>query len=45
LQVSDLYCFNAHDHGEWLSSGRSIDYANAVYLSNGDQLYSNRSIT
>lgn len=36
--MSDLYCFNAHDHGEWLSSGRSIDYANAVYLSNGSAL-------
>jgi uncharacterized protein YcgI (DUF1989 family) len=42
-QVSDLFAFAAGDHGEWLSSGRSIDYANAVLLSTGDVLYSNRS--
>lgn len=42
-QVSDLFCFNASDPDEWLSSGRSIDYASSVYLSTGDALYSNRS--
>jgi len=42
-QVSDLFAFAASDHGEWLSSGRSIDYANKVWLTTGDVLYSNRS--
>jgi uncharacterized protein YcgI (DUF1989 family) len=42
-QVSDLFCFNTTDHGEWLSSGRTIDYAKTIYLSTGDVLYSNRS--
>ena len=42
-QVSDLTAFDAHDHREWLSSGRTIDYANRIYLRTGDTLYSNRS--
>lgn len=42
-QVSDFFAFSAADHGEWLSSGRSIDYANKVFLTSGDVLYSNRS--
>lgn len=42
-QVSDVFAFNAADHGEWLSSGRTIDYANSIYVSVGDVLYSNRS--
>lgn len=42
-QVSDLFCCNAFDHGEWLSSGRTIDYGNKIYFSTGDRLYSNRS--
>ena len=42
-QVSDLFAFSAHDHGEWLSSGRTIDYRNGIYVSTGDALYSNRS--
>lgn len=42
-QVSDLFAFSAHDHGEWLSSGRTIDYRNGIYVSTGDVLYSNRS--
>ena len=28
---------------EWLSSGRSIDYANTIYLTTGHVLYSNNS--
>ena len=43
VQVSDLFCFAAADHAEWLSSGRTIDYANSLYLTTGDVLYSNRS--
>lgn len=42
-QVADLTAFNAADKAEWLSSGRSIDYANRIYLTKGDILYSNRS--
>ena len=42
-QVADLIAFNRSDKSEWLSSGRSIDYANRIYLTKGDVLYSNRS--
>ena len=42
-QVSDFFSFSAHDHGEWLSSGRTIDYGNKVFFTTGDVLYSNRS--
>ena len=42
-QVSDFFAFSADDHGEWLSSGRTIDYASKVDFSTGDVLYSNRS--
>jgi len=42
-QVSDLTAFALDDKAEWLSSGRSIDYANKIYLTTGNVLYSNRS--
>ena len=42
-QVSDFFALSAADHGEWLSSGRTIDYGNTVFLSTGAVLYSNRS--
>ncbi len=42
-QVSDLMAFSRADTGEYLSSGRSIDYANTLYLTTGHILYSNRS--
>ena len=42
-QVSDLIAFAAADPAEWLSSGRSLDYAGAIYLTTGHTLYSNRS--
>lgn len=42
-QVSDLTAFRRDDPAEWLSSGRSIDYANTIYLTTGHLLYSNRS--
>ncbi len=42
-QVADLTAFSRDDHAEWLSSGRSIDYANTIYLTTGHTLYSNRS--
>jgi uncharacterized protein YcgI (DUF1989 family) len=42
-QVSDLMSFAHDDPHEWLSSGRTIDYANTIYLTTGHTLYSNRS--
>lgn len=42
-QVSDLFCVAADGKGDWLSSGRTIDYANTIYLSTGHTLYSNLS--
>lgn len=42
-QVADLIAFNRADRREWLSSGRTIDYANTIYLTKGHLLYSNRS--
>jgi uncharacterized protein YcgI (DUF1989 family) len=42
-QVADLVSFAAEDVREWLSSGRTIDYANTIYLTTGHTLYSNRS--
>ena len=42
-QVSDLVSFAREDRAEWLSSGRTIDYANTIYLTAGHTLYSNRS--
>lgn len=43
VQVSDLVAFNAHDICEVISNGRTFDYADKIYLSTGDKLYSNRS--
>ena len=42
-QVSDVIAFAREDHSEWLSSGRSLDYNNTIYLTSGHVLYSNRS--
>src|SRR5436190_17539831 len=42
-QVADLTAFNRTDINECLSSGRTIDYANTIYLTTGHVLYSNRS--
>lgn len=42
-QVSDLVCFNFHDKAEYLSSGRTIDYAETIFLTQGHSFYSNRS--
>ena len=42
-QVSDMISFAKDDPREWLSSGRSIDYANTIYFTAGHTLYSNRS--
>ena len=43
VQVSDLLAFSAVDSKETISNGRTFDYANKIYLTTGDPLYSNRS--
>ena len=42
-QVSDFICFNLNDKAEYLSSGRTIDYAETIFLTKGNLFYSNRS--
>lgn len=42
-QVSDFVCYNLHDKSEYLSNGRTIDYAETIYLTKGHSFYSNRS--
>ena len=42
-QVADLLAFNSADVREVISSGRTLDYANKIYLTTGDTLWSNRS--
>lgn len=42
-QVSDFVCFNLNDKKEYLSSGRTLDYAETLYLTKGNLFYSNRS--
>lgn len=43
VQVSDLVAFSREDPNEVISNGRTLDYANHIYLTKGDKLYSNRS--
>jgi uncharacterized protein YcgI (DUF1989 family) len=42
-QVSDFICYNFNDRKEYLSSGRTIDYAETIFLTKGHPFYSNRS--
>ena len=42
-QVSDFICYNLHDKAEYLSSGRTIDYADTIFLTQEHPFYSNRS--
>lgn len=42
-QVADLMCFARRQPDEYLSSGRTIDYNEKIYLTTGDRLYSNLS--
>jgi uncharacterized protein len=42
-QVADLVCYNLQDKAEYLSSGRTIDYAETIFLTKGHPFYSNRS--
>ncbi|HZM80841.1 MAG TPA: urea carboxylase-associated family protein [Candidatus Limnocylindrales bacterium] len=43
-QVSDVYAVENGDPTHVLSSGRSLDYAERIWLTEGDILYSNRSV-
>lgn len=42
-QVADLYLATAQDPEECLSAGRTVDYNNTLYVTAGNQLWSNRS--
>lgn len=42
-QVADLLAFNVDDIGEVISSGRTLDHAERIFLTTGDRLYSNRA--
>jgi uncharacterized protein YcgI (DUF1989 family) len=42
-QVADFICYHLHDKAEYLSSGRTIDYAETIFLTKGHSFYSNRS--
>lgn len=42
-QVADLLAISREDIREMISSGRTLDYAETLYLTTGNQLYSNRS--
>lgn len=42
-QVSDFICFNLSDTAEYLSAGRTFDYAETIFPGKGDPFYSNRS--
>ncbi|WCM25878.1 urea carboxylase-associated family protein [Sphingomonas sp. QA11] len=42
-QVADLLAFDADDPTEAISSGRTLDYAETIYLTTGHKLYSNKS--
>ena len=42
-QVADLIAYTEDDPREWLSSGRTFDYNETIYLTTGHTLYSNRS--
>lgn len=42
-QVSDFIAYNLHDKAEYLSSGRTIDYADTIFLTKEHKFYSNRS--
>jgi len=42
-QVADLLAISRTDTREMISSGRTLDYAETIYLTTGNKLYSNRS--
>lgn len=42
-QVSDMVIFNAHDHREKLSPGKTMDFEETILITIGHHLWSNRS--
>ncbi|HEY2676597.1 MAG TPA: urea carboxylase-associated family protein [Steroidobacteraceae bacterium] len=42
-QSGDLMAYRDGDITEWLSNGRTFDYAGTIYLTTGHTLYSNKS--
>jgi len=42
-QVSDMVVFNAKDSGEKLSSGKTLDFEETIFITKGHHLWSNRS--
>src|SRR5688500_8454334 len=42
-QVADLLAVSQADIREMISSGRTLDYAERIYLTKGDKLFSNQS--
>ena len=40
-QVCDFVAFNLNDTQEWLSSGKTLDYAETIKITKGHTLYSN----
>jgi len=42
-QVSDMVLFNASDRGEKLSSGKTLDFEETIFISKENALWSNRS--
>jgi uncharacterized protein YcgI (DUF1989 family) len=42
-QVSDFFCFMKDQTDEYLSSGRTLDYMETIFLTKGHTLYSNLS--
>lgn len=42
-QVADLLAVSQGDIREMISSGRTLDYSETIYLTSGNRLYSNRS--
>lgn len=42
-QVADLACFNEHNIREYISSGRTLDYEETIFLTRGNRIFSNQS--
>lgn len=42
-QVSDMVLFNAEDHREKISSGKTLDFEESILITKGNFLWSNRS--
>lgn len=42
-QVADLVAYNERDLNEFISNGKTLDYEENIYLTKGNNIYSNRS--